>query len=592
MALIVDSEWSIDTQQYLCSSWFDETEKVLYGTRTFAAYAKVLQDHQHIAGHNVTSDLRQAVKWGIKLHKDFRIIDTLLFARALHPLYPAKDLKSLARLHLFDLVDQHTVTNPQLLLEYCTHDTYATAQLLQRFKEEVVQQELISIPTMKQNFLFARSFLMLELAGMKLDSVFLRKEHVRLDKQIQKGIKLFKNPLLITNDTVLLQALQQEYPQEVLDTYLLEYNGSYNVRAENIAMLPDKPGWLEPVMEAREAQQYQTLFVDNLLEYGDYVNPQFSLLLTRTHRRSTSPTMQNWPKSARRAVMSRFKDGIIIEADMKNLEARLFGWQAECYQFVDDMITQGYLGVAKRTLGTADIKNKKDPRYTQIKSTVLAVTYCMSPGLFAYREWIEAKGTKPRRKWKDVERNTYGTFFDAYPEIETEMERRKKFGRDNGYTDSWCGAYIPLPQFNEEYLYANGFTEKQIERYHKKLDNFSVNRPTQSMAAYVVGCALNDLMQKLVDYYMKGDYGAYARYCWSSRNSTDRGLSDIPVVIGEVHDALVVDTPAKEKKRVEQFIHEAMVQAVSLTPLLSKPLVDNILDVEIVASQYWGGHDK
>src|SRR5262249_525191 len=114
-----------------------------------------------------------------------------------------------------------------------------------------------------------------------------------------------------------------------------------------------------------------------------------------------------------------------------------------------------------------------------------------------------------------------------------------------------------------------------------------VNWPTQSFASYVTGCALNDLIRKIVDHYMGGDYGAYALYCIASRVFQPAGkLPYVPVVIGEVHDSLAVDSPASEEHMVSRFIREAMTEAVSLRRL-APDVPNGLLDVDIVTDSYW-----
>lgn len=592
----MDLEWFRDDDPNLkkrgnfrCGTWMSHDDEKLKGTFNLHTIARVVRDCDTIVGHGITADIKKLVQWGVPLPKQFKIVDTLLLARILHPLWPKKDLKYVGRIYGYPLVDLHDVKNPDRLLDYCGKDTYTTHKLWEIFSEEAKEQKRIQPRVIGRNFQFALDFMSVELAGMKLDRTFLMKEQQRLTKELASHVKRLQDPKVITNNNVLLEKLQDTYPEATLDKFL--YNkrkDTYAVKNELLVMLPDKPQWLETALLAREQQKYKTLYVDNVLEYGEYINPNFFLLHAKTHRRTTSPTIQNWPSEARRAVVSRFPNGRIIEGDMKNLEARITGIQAKCKQFVDDMITQGYLGVAARTLGVEKLTDKKDPRYVEIKSTVLAVTYHMGAGLFAYREWVQSQGKKRKRSYKDVEEKTYGTFFAAYPEIEKEIERRSKYGLKHGYTDTWCGAHVQLPMFNERWI-ENSNLSVQIGMLYSKLKNFSINWPTQLFASYVTGCALTDLIHKLVDYYFEGDYGSYLHYCHASRgigNSTSVIRDLYPVVIGEVHDSLIIDCPFSEVKRVTQMMHDAMCDAVTLSTI-APDFLSKYLDVEIVADTYW-----
>ena len=543
-----------------------------------------MERHRVFCGHNITADLKKNVQWGANLHKEFKIVDTLLMARLLHPLLPSKGLKSIGRMYGMDLIDLHDVDDSQTLLAYCGKDTEAAYHLYHCLKEETLSPDCLTTPEVIATYFdIERAFLLVELAGMKLDIDFLHQEEERLNKELLKVMRHIKDPQLLTNDGLFLEALKEVYPMSMLEQYLEKTKTGLGVKADNVKMLPDPPPWVQQVVTARELNQYKTLYVDNPLKYGEYVNAEYRLGDTKTHRRSTSPTIQNWPGEARQAIRSRFPDGVIVSADEKNLEARITGWQAKCPQFIQDMVEQGYIGVAQRCFG-AKIKDKKDPNYRKTKSTVLAVTYNMKPGLYVHREWVESGGKGPKRSWKEGQAD-YDKFFNAYPEIYTEIKRRKEFGWAHGYTDSWCGAYLQLPMFDENLLVAKGYTDKQIERYRGKIDNFCVNWPTQSFASYVTGCALNDLTDAIVKEYFNGHYGMFATYCYSSRtNSGNKRAS--PLAIGEVHDELITDCPKKEVTKIKAMLHAAMTEAVTLRKI-APDFPEGLLDIEYMEDTFW-----
>ena len=584
--LALDMEWwkpnTPKEGQFRCASWMDTSNERLFGTFSGARALQEIEKHRVFCGHNVTSDLSMAVKWGATLHKQFQVVDTLLMARLLFPLLPAKGLKPFGRIFGLDLVDLHDVEDTGVLLDYCGKDTEAAYRLYEVLRSEAKSEKaLISLEAIGMYFQIERAFMMVELAGMKLDLKFLEAEETRLHYKMLKYVQQISDPLLITNDRMFLSALSQVYPLALLEEYLERNETGLGVKADNVRMLPDPPPWLETLIEARECNQYKTLYVDNPLKYGGYIDAHYNLGDTKTHRRSTTPTIQNWPGGARRAVVSRYPNGCIVSADEKNLEARIMGWQAKCPLFVQDMVERGYIGVAARCFG-AEIKDKKDPRYRKIKSTVLAVTYNMKPSLYVHREWVEGQGKEAKRSWKEGQKD-YDLFFSRYPELHTEIERRKAFGWEHGYTDTWCGAYLKLPIFDPTLLQVRGYDEKKIARYRSKIDNFCVNWPTQSFASYVTGCALNDLIDSLVEEYSKGHYGKYSSACFASRSDSSR---NVPVPIGEVHDELIVDTPKEKLDEVQAMMRTAMTAASSLR-VLAPDFPKELLDVEFTVKNYW-----
>lgn len=582
--LAYDAEWEIGTGRFRCSSWINTSNGRLFGTLNELRNLQEVEKHRVFCGHNITSDLKKNVQWGANLHKDFKLVDTLLMARLLYPLLTSKGLKPLARMYGMELVDLHDVEDPQTLLTYCGKDTEAAYKLYHYLKDETLSSTCLTSPeVIAVYFDIERAFLFVELAGMKLDINFLHAEEERLNNELLKVMRHIKDPQLLTNDRLFFEALKEVYPMSMLEQYLEKTKSGLGVKADNVKMLPDPPPWLASLTTARELNQYKTLYIDNPLKYGGYINAEYRLGDTKTHRRSTSPTIQNWPGAARQAVRSRFPDGKIVSADEKNLEARIFGWQANCPQFVQDMVEQGYIGVASRCFNST-IKDKKDPNYRKVKSTVLAVTYNMKPGLYTHREWVEAGGKGLKRSWKEGQKD-YDKFFNAYPEIYAEIERRKKFGLKHGYADSWCGAYLKLPMFDENLLVAKGYTDKQIQRYIEKIKNFTVNWPTQEFAAYVTGCALNDLTNAIVSEYFNGHYGMFATYCHTSRtNSSSKRIS--PLAIGEVHDELVTDCPKKEVPKIKAMLHAAMTEAVTLRKI-APDFPDGLLDIEYMEDTFW-----
>jgi DNA polymerase I-like protein with 3'-5' exonuclease and polymerase domains len=114
------------------------------------------------------------------------------------------------------------------------------------------------------------------------------------------------------------------------------------------------------------------------------------------------------------------------------------------------------------------------------------------------------------------------------------------------------------------------------------LQNSAINAPIQGLASDITGSALIDVESAILQEYHISlwDYH-YALY--------DKQWPDIPILINEVHDDLVVDYPntdAKRHKRDVELVVETMKQVRSLRKLV--PSFDLVLNVEAQVGKYWG----
>lgn len=513
----------------------------------------------------------------------------MIAARLMYPLWPDKKLKTISRIYGYSYKNLAMIENPTTLLEYCGKDTVAANEILIELTNEIESHNLTPIFNMYCQFQLA--FFALEIAGMKLDIPFLEKEEKKYNKALVKLLPLVPDPRMATNDTVLREWLQSHYAHKDLDKLPKSRKSQKSqISSQHLALLPKSSEAVQQTLDnigkLRTLSKYKTLYIDRPLKFASsneagFLFPSYKLLVPRTHRRSTEPAIQNWPGESRQAIISRFVDGCIISADFKNLEARLFAWQAGCQKLLQDLIEGGYVKVASSCLGIT-IKDKKDPRYRQVKSTVLAVTYNMSPGLFAWREYVESGGKKRITK-KEAEQ-AYELFFNTYPEIYSDIHTRKEYGWKEGAAYSSVDAPIPLAIITPSLLPDDA---KWTAVYRKKVENAAVNFPTQQLASYVTGCALLDLQEILV-----AECGGWGNYLQELTHTIQFGhsyqgkgkLNGFPII--ECHDELVNDVRGSFSQPYSELLRTTMTQGKSLLKLC--PTLDtSILDVEIDVHSHW-----
>lgn len=599
----IDTEWFYkrgpeSDGKFRCASWKETgANKPLYGTLNINKLADLvakLDDKAVITGQNVYTDLTKYVQWGIRLPGDFSIRDSLIGVRFVEPLRPEKGLKQVGRTFGYVYHDRKDVEDPRELLDYCGKDVVTSEALAdifeQRAKEKGVLNQLYCYYEMQ------KAFMAVELAGLKLDVPSLQADLESHAKAMKPLLKQIGNPNLITNDDELRDWLRERYTEKQLDVLPISRKSQeQSISHEHLRMLTPQTDELEAIGRARSLDKFRKLYVEAPLKHANehgFIFPSYMLLVAKTQRRSSRPNIQNWPSPkpckeckgyclkhatmhARRRVMSRFPDGVIMSHDYMNLEARIFSWQAKCWSFLECLIAGGYIKVAEECLGIK-IESKDDPRYKQVKSTVLAVTYNMTPGLFAWREFV-ASGGKVRMSKADAQRH-YDALFNRWPEIADEMERRRNYGWATGHAYSSVGVDIPLPLVPSDLK----MIMQVGKQYNKKIENFCINWPTQQFAGYVTGCALIDIMRHVTS--EAGGWGSYLEKVWDSTQGLVAKSTPNTIPCIEVHDALDVDT--RKPQEAHEMVHYYMTKGDTLKTLVPDFPVE-ILNTEVASGRYW-----
>lgn len=328
--------------------------------------------------------------------------------------------------------------------------------------------------------------------------------------------------------------------------------------------------------------------VTDLLGYLPF---NFNPLGTETGRRSShDPNSQNWPRSIRRIVCSRYLGGQIGAFDYSSLEMRIMAWLAK-----DDKLMYyftkggGYIGIAKELLG---FEPKKDtPAYVAVKSLVLGTDYNMQEWKFAKTLWDGVK-TSPTT-WQEIRLSPTWrehlkqaarlrrSYLDRFPGLKRYMEAREEELLTGGAVASATGRIRHLPCR----------AGRETPGYPHLL-NQAINFPVQSLASDVTGSALIDVERELLSYYLMS-YDEYLTLLLETQKKylTSQGKGDIlptyspaTVCFNEVHDNLVFDVhPSRVKDH--DLIRETMQAAPSLKKLL--PGFDIPLSVNAKISDRW-----
>lgn len=278
------------------------------------------------------------------------------------------------------------------------------------------------------------------------------------------------------------------------------------------------------------------------------INP----LGARTGRRSSEkPNAQNFPKDVRRIIISRFDDGAIMDSDYSKLEVILFAFMAKEGKLLEFFQgPNGYIAVGKELFGTT-VKEDTD-QYRTIKSIVLGIQYGMGAYKLAYQLW-NVVGVKLSSDWEThVEKASQlrDKYLSKFPGIKRYMWNQKQTLLKKHYVSSLTGRvrHLPCP-YGEE---TPGFGH---------LLNQAINFPIQSLASDVTGAAMVDLEGALLSKY----HLTYEEYHWRLMIGKPPSM---PLLINEVHDALVFDLPKKGRRENLELIETIQREVPTLRKLI------------------------
>lgn len=314
-----------------------------------------------------------------------------------------------------------------------------------------------------------------------------------------------------------------------------------------------------------------------------HINP----LGARTGRRSsTRPNSQNWPGSVRGIIRSRYPGGIIADFDYKRLEVVLIAWVAGDEKLLEAFTTgRGYLDVAKDLWGK-EIE-PDTPEYKATKSVVLGVNYNMQSKKMARELWNRV-GVRFSANYEEHERKTDSVrrkYLKLHaPLVAYSYARKQELLRDQGVA-SLVGRvrHLPLPDGEE------------TEGFHR-FWNQAINFPIQSLASEVTGSALMDIEAEIlrlhgltyVQYYQML---LEQRKYFLSNPPVDQFKApvEIPFLINEVHDSIVLDIPLTQLATVKELVVETMRSVPSLHRLC--PAFTAPLDCDWKIGPRWGSKE-
>ncbi len=289
---------------------------------------------------------------------------------------------------------------------------------------------------------------------------------------------------------------------------------------------------------------------------------------------------QNWTKAVKPIITTRFRRGMIVDNDYHKLEAILVGWLAGEEKMVDYFLNNpnGYISIAgdlfKKTV------EKDTPDYRVVKALALGINYNMGVFKLASDLWTIAD-VRLHPNWqrhRELTEDLHFRYMAMFPKLKryqrdciSEVEATGQIVMTLGYLRR-----LPIPP---EPPKSEKHAHKVWSKYVGHVHNEAINCRAQHLASLITGTAMIDVEERLLSAYNL----TYLQYHEMLMNQL---WPRMPILINEVHDDLIYDTPEERRKRNLGLIKDTMEELPTLRKLL--PDLGNIIRVDQVAGPSWG----
>ncbi|MCH8932687.1 MAG: DNA polymerase I [Nitrospinae bacterium] len=404
--------------------------------------------------------------------------------------------------------------------EYAAEDSDITWRLTHalkaRLKDETLQlYEELELPLIEV------------LADMEMTGVRVDREHLaKLSRQLDKDLKKLENeiyalagePFNINSPKQLGVILFEKLELRVIKKTKTGPSTDMSVMEELAGEheLPDR------IVNYRQLSKLKSTYIDALpleiYEKTGRVHTSYNQTVAATGRLSSSdPNLQNIPirsdlgKEIRRAFVAD-QNGWLLSADYSQIELRILAHLSDdpalirAFKKGEDIHSRTAAEIFGQPLDAVDEEGRRMAK---------AVNFGIVYGLSAFGLSRQLKiSPKDAKKFIDQ-------YFDLYKNVKTFMERTIEEARQCGYTVTVMNRRRYLPDLNSK--------NRQVREAAERM---AINSPVQGSAADMIKVAMIRLHQKLAKLKSK--------------------------MIMQVHDELVFECPAKEKKEVEALVKKEM----------------------------------
>ncbi|MDC3355725.1 DNA polymerase I, partial [Candidatus Pelagibacter sp.] len=513
-------------------------------------------------GQNIKFDFIILFKQGINMNS---MEDTMLMSYVLDAGKNRHNMDTLSEIHL-----QHkTISFKEIVgtgkkeinfsdveldkaMEYAAEDADITYRLYNIFSKNLKSEKLTNIYEIFEKPLI-KILAFMEIAGIKIDSKFLKVLSEKFEKKINKlekeVFKISKKEFNIASPKQLGEVIYNDLKIAVLKK---TRKGSFATNAsvlEDLAFKGHK--FPQLILNWRQLSKLKNTYSDALPEHINpntkRVHTSFLLAATTTGRLASSdPNLQNIPiktedgKDIRKAFTAE-KGFTLISADYNQIEMRILADLAGVKELKKAFKNNEDIhSLTASQVFDVDIKKVDQDMRRKAKAINFGIIYGIS-------QYGLAKQINVSNHEADEFLNAY---FSRFPEIKIYMDDTIKFCRKSGYVNNIFGRRSHFNGINDKNFNVRNFQERA-----------SINAPIQGSASEIMRLAMIRLDKKFE----------------SLKNNKSK-------ILLQIHDELIFEVPEKEAKIITKIIKEEMT-SVTESDLHS---FSTLLTVDINVGDNWG----
>ena len=487
-------------------------------------------------GQNIKFDFIVLFKNGINIQS---MEDTMLMSYVLDAGRNRHNMDTLSEIHL----DHKTILFKDLVgtgkkeinfsevdiekaKDYAAEDADITLRLYQKFKKNLKSEKLNNVYEIFEKPMI-KILAFMEIAGIKIDSKFLKILSSKFQKKIEKiqneVFKISKKDFNIASPKQLGEII---YNDLKIANLKKTKKGGFATSAtvlEDLAFKGHK--FPQLVLDWRQLSKLKNTYSDSLPEH---INPKtkrvhtsFLLAATTTGRLASSdPNLQNIPiksedgKDIRKAFIAE-KDFALISADYNQIEMRILADLANVKELKKAFKNNEDIhSLTASQIFNVDIKKVNQDQRRKAKAINFGIIY----GISQY-------GLAKQINVSNYEAEEFlNSYFSRFPEIKIYMDETIKFCRKSGYVNNIFGRRSHFMSINDKNYNIRNFQERA-----------AINAPIQGSAAELMRLAMIRLSKRL----------------------SEQKFEKTRILL-QIHDELIFETPKKEANKISKIIVEEM----------------------------------
>lgn len=471
-------------------------------------------------GHDVKKALHILSRYSLKPKNVF--FDTLVAGSLVESSRGARDLESL----LWDLLKINGVGR----LDYLGKESHflflLKKELDAALKDKGLSRLFFDVEMPAVGILFE-----MEDSGVAIDTVFLKKLSLELDKKLEKITgKIYELAGCTFNINSPKQLSDVLFNKLKLPVIKKTKTGA-STDEEVLTRLSRDNELPKILLEYRQISKLKTTYIDALPQLVDEksgkIHSTFNQVGAETGRLSSSnPNLQNIPiktelgASIRRAFIPSGGFDAIMSADYSQIELRILAHLSQ-----DPALIEAFgedRDIHRHTASLIFGVDEKDVS-SDMRDNAKRVNFGIIYGMSSYGL---AKDLKVPPQTAQVFIDEY---FTRYPKVKDFLDSQLVFVKKHGYVSTILGRRRYIPEINNANMAVRSFAERQ-----------AINAPIQGSAADLIKLAMVDTARLL------------------RKEGLDSRL------IMQVHDELVFEVKAKETDAMIKLVRSCMERAISL----------------------------